>query len=365
MSEVTAAPGGLPAGPPTTLPTTMPAALLKGVRAIEVADVAVPAPGPDEVLLEVSHCGICGSDLHFILEWGGRPDSIEGHEYTGTVVAVGDDVTGWEVGDRVVGGPSTRCGVCEFCRAGRPSLCEQRSRVGQGPWQGAFARYKRIAAAEMLSVPEHLSMRHAALTEPLAVALHGITRAGGARPGSRWLVTGGGPIGYLSVAALRAAGVDDIVVSEPHEARRRLCERLGAVAVSPDALVPPPMPMDVVDDPFDVALECSGHAAAMEAALAQLRRAGTLVLVGAGITPPRFDPNRILLNELVVTGAFVYDADGFERALALLASGDLPLELLVEPDDVPLDGLLDAALALGSGALARKVMVVPRVAGRD
>jgi threonine dehydrogenase-like Zn-dependent dehydrogenase len=170
---------------------------------------------------------------------------------------------------------------------------------------------------------------------------------------------GAGPIGALSVAAARARGVTDVVVSEPHPKRRALAERLGARAVDPGELVTPPSPADVVDAAFDVALECSGHAVAMEAALGQLKRGGTLVLVGAGMKAPRLDGNRILLNELVVTGAFVYDADGFERSLELLARPDFPAEALIEPDEVPLDGLLDALVGLHDGALAAKVMIVP------
>src|SRR5262245_56585992 len=339
----------------------MPAAVFMGLRDLSVEERPTPQPGPGELLLEVSHCGICGSDLHFLLEWGGRENVIEGHEFSGTVVGIGDGVTGWAIGDRAVGGPSPRCGKCEYCRANRTSLCIERGRVGTGEsaWQGAFAQYKVVTAPEALRVPDGLSMKHAALTEPLAVALHGITRGGGARPGTRWLVTGGGPIGYLSVAALKALGVDDVVVSEPKERRRALCEKLGARTTTPEQLRVPSMPHDLVDEPFDVVLECSGHKQAQEAGLAQLKRAGTLVLVGAGMARPKFDPNRILLNELVITGAYVYDDDGFTRALELLASGKVPLDVLVEADDVPLDGLLDAALGLHEGRLAAKVMVVP------
>jgi threonine dehydrogenase-like Zn-dependent dehydrogenase len=341
----------------------MPAAVFMGLRDVTVEDRPTPEPGPGELLLEISHCGICGSDLHFLLEWGGRSGVIEGHEYSGTVAAVGSDVTGWSVGDRAIGGPSPRCGHCEYCLAHRPSLCVERNSVGGdgGTWQGAFALYKVVRATEALRVPEQLSLKHAALTEPLAVALHGITRGGGVRPASRWLVTGGGPIGFLSVAALKAMGVDDVVVSEPKERRRALCEKLGARTVDPSDLVTPGMPFDLVDEPFDVALECSGNGRAQESALAQLKRAGTLVLSGAGMARPKFDPNRILLNELVVTGAFVYDHDGFPNALGLLASGRLPNDLLVEPDDFPLDHLLDAAVGLFEGDLAAKAMVVPHV----
>jgi threonine dehydrogenase-like Zn-dependent dehydrogenase len=338
----------------------MPAAVLKGLRHVEVEDRPVPEPAADEVLLEVSHCGICGSDIHFVLEGWGQPGSIEGHEYSATVVAVGDGVTRWKVGDRVVGGPSPKCGTCEYCLAGRPQLCNQRSATGEGVHtDGAFAEYVRTREAAIVRIPDGVSMRAAALAEPLAVALHGLTR-GGVEAGQRLLVTGCGPIGALSVAAARARGVTDIVVSEPHPRRQALAERLGARAVDPDSLVAPSSPNFIVDEPFDVALECSGHPAAMQAALAQLRRAGTLVLVGAGIRHPRFDNNRILLNELTITGSFVYDADGFERALELLASPGFPTEALIEPADVPLDDILGALFGLAEGDLAAKVMIVPR-----
>jgi threonine dehydrogenase-like Zn-dependent dehydrogenase len=354
----------------TAVPDVMPAAVFMGLRDVAVEERPTPKPGPGELLIEVSHCGVCGSDLHFLVEWGGRAGVIEGHEFSGTVAALGPDVTGWAVGDRVVPGQNVRCGECEYCRAGRVSLCIERGRVGADDEdspasQGAFARFKIIGAANALRVPDHLSLKHAALVEPLAVALHGITQGGGARPGTRWLVTGGGPIGFLSVAALKALGVDDIVVSEPKERRRELCAQLGARTITPEELVRPQWPHDLVDEPFDVALECSGNGKGQEAALAQLKRAGTLVLVGAGMARPKFDPNRILLNELVITGAFVYDKGGFVQALDLLASGKLPNDLLVEQEDYPLNRLLDTALGLHEGTVAAKAMIVPRVDGSD
>lgn len=342
------------------LPDTMRAAIYRRPRVIDVVDdVPVEHAGPGEIVVRVSHCGICGSDLHSVLEGWGQPDSIEGHEFTGEVVEVGAAVTRWSVGDLAVGGPGRKCGECEFCLAKRPSLCLGRGKVGVDRWQGAFAEYFRGPADSFLRLPDGLSLRHAALAERTAVALHGITRAGGPAAGRRWLITGGGPIGFLSVAALRAAGVEDIVVSEPAARRRELCETLGATTVDPSELVTPPMPHEQVAEPFDVALECSGRDDAMVACLGQLRRAGTLVLVGAGITSPRFDANRILLNELTITGAFTYDFDGFERALELLASGRVPLDLLLDPVDVSLDDLLVTMERLVAGEIAGKVVVAP------
>lgn len=342
------------------LPERMRAAVYKGDQRIEVEEYPVPELGRADVLLEVSHCGVCGSDIHFVLEGWSAPERVHGHEFSGTVVAVGPDVTAWRVGDPVVGGPSVRCGECRFCLAGRPSLCEGRAAVGENStYQGAFADYIRVPERELLALPEGLSLRDASLTEPLAVSLHGITRAGGVQPGERVLVTGGGPIGALSIAALVHLGVSDILLSEPSPVRRELGERLGARSVAPEELRTPRSPNRIVDEPFDVALECSGNAAAMEQGLGQLGRTGRLVLVGAGVGEPRFDPNRILLNELVVTGAFTYDADGFERALELLASPTFPTGLLAEPEDVGLDGLRNAIERLAAGTVPAKVLVAP------
>jgi (R,R)-butanediol dehydrogenase / meso-butanediol dehydrogenase / diacetyl reductase len=349
-----------------TLPGTMPVAVYRRQGVIDVTTQPVPEVGERDILIEVSHCGVCGSDLHFVLEGWGRPDSIQGHEYAGVVVAVGSAVTEWSVGDRVVGGGDGGCGRCEYCTTGRPSLCIESGTPGVGHYQGAFAAYKLVSADNAIAVPEGMALRVAALTEPLAVALHGITRSG-VQPAQRALVCGAGPIGALSTAALAAMGVE-VTVSEPHPARRALATDVGAVrAIHPEDLPSTDglMPNDIVEGAFDVVLECSGHREAMEQGLGQLKRTGTLVLVGAGIRRPRFDPNRILLNELVVTGANCYDAGGFHAALDLLASGRLATDRLIEPDDVPLAGMLEAMHALASGERAGKVMIVPRDGGTD
>jgi (R,R)-butanediol dehydrogenase/meso-butanediol dehydrogenase/diacetyl reductase len=339
----------------------MPAAIYRSPGTLDVADVPVPRLGPTDVLLEVDFCGVCGSDLHMVIEGWGTPDTIEGHEYVGTVAAVGDQVTRWQPGDRVVGGASTRCGTCEHCLAGRPSLCTERGTPGLEPFQGAFARYKKDDEAELLALPDGMSPRVAALSEPLAVALHAITRSGIGH-GQSALVFGAGPIGALLIAALRAKGIERVGVVEPGPTRRDLGVAVGATeAYTPDEL---PVfdqadPGAVAEDPFDVVFECSGKRAAMEAGPSQLKRGGMLVFVGAGIERPRFDPNRILMNELTITGSFVYDEGGFADALELLATGALPTDRLLEPGAVALDGLLEAMEGLASGRIGGKVLVAP------
>jgi (R,R)-butanediol dehydrogenase/meso-butanediol dehydrogenase/diacetyl reductase len=340
----------------------MRAAVYQGEGRISVEERPLPELGPRDVLVEVSHCGVCGTDLHMVLEGMGRPNSIGGHEYSGRIAALGAQVEGWSEGEAVVGGSLPGCGRCRPCREARPSLCSRRADLATGEFQGAFAEYTRVPEAALVRVPPGLSLRAAALAEPLAVALHAITRAG-IEAGERALVTGTGPIGLLVVAALRARGVEEVVASEPAPERRARAERVGAaVAVAPDELVTPPMPFTAVEEPFDAVFECSGNPRAMQSGLAQLRAAGTLVLVGTGMRRPKLDHNRILLNELVVTGAYNYDAGGFDAALALLGSGRMPLEHLIEPDDVPLEALRDAMDRLAAGTLAAKVMAVPKEA---
>jgi threonine dehydrogenase-like Zn-dependent dehydrogenase len=334
---------------------------------VHLEDRPVPEPAPGEVLVEVSHCGICGSDLHLMMEGWGGPGSVHGHEFSGTIAAVGEGVEGWAVGEEVVGGPSVKCGTCEGCRSGNPSQCANRGGMEVEGQEGAYAGYVRVDARTLLRVPEGLSLRDAALAEPLAVALHGITRAQ-VRAGDTVMVFGAGPIGALSVAALVARGIGPVTVVEPGATRPELARALGADRVVHPADLPSygiHQPEEISPDAVHVVLECSGKRAAMESGLQQLRRGGRLALVGAGIEGPRFDPNRILLNELTICGSFVYDEGGFPAALELLASGELPTDLLIDPTDVPLAGLRDAMASLIDGSIAGKVMVVPSLGRTD
>ena len=339
----------------------MKAAVVEGPGQLVVRDIAVPELGPTDVLVEVDRCGVCGTDLHLVLDGWAGAGTVPGHEWTGVVADVGPGVTAWSVGDAVVGGPLPRCGTCRHCVAGRPSLCDARATPGIGEHLGAFAQYTVVDEGALVALPDGLSSRIAAMAEPVAVALHAIELAR-VTPDQRVLVFGAGPIGALIIAALRAAGVDDVGCVEPGERRRQLAVDVGAAYVKvPDDLYVPSLiePGLVVDGAVDVVFECSGKPRAMEAGLGQLQRGGTLVLVGAGIDPPRFEPTRILLNELVITGSYEYGVDGFAQALELLASGRLPVDRLLEPDDVPLDGALDAMRKLADGTLAGKVLVKP------
>jgi threonine dehydrogenase-like Zn-dependent dehydrogenase len=338
---------------------TMNAAVYIGEGAIEVRELPVPDLGPNDVRIAVSHCGICGTDLHLVLEKYARPGSVLGHEWSGTIAAVGSGVSDWQPGTRVVAGPTPGCGKCRACVRGRPSVCLEREPPDLLDFsRGAFAEYKTVDAARLLTIPEALSTRDAALTEPTAIAIHTVNLSG-VTPEDRVLVTGAGPVGLLTIAVLRARGIDDITVSEPAPLRRERALSLGArEAVEPDALPRAPMGRPVGGS-FSYAFECSGNARAGESALDQLDYAGTLVFVGTGHDMPRVNHNRVIVLELTIIGAYNYDAGGFAPALDLLASGQLPLDLLIEPVDVVLADVGATIQRLAAGDLPGKVMVVP------
>ena len=338
----------------------MKAAVYTGDRTVAVEERPVPIPSAGEVVIAVEYCGICGTDLHSVMEGWGRPGAILGHEYSGRIAAVGPGVGGWAVGDEVTAEPGRACGTCEFCAGGRPSLCrEYMALLLAGAWPGAFAEFVPVSASQLHRIPPGLGPRAAALTEPLAVALHAITRSRFAR-GQAALVTGAGPLGCLHVAALKAMGAGRLIVSEPSPARRAATCAAGADrVVAPQEFDPPESPLLEADDAVDVAFECSGNPAAFTAALAQLRPGGTLVIVGTGTVRPELDHHRMIVKELIVTGALNYDATGFDDALRLLGSGALPVDALIAPGAVPLASIMPAMEDLAAGHTAAKVLVAP------
>jgi len=217
-----------------------------------------------------------------------------------------------------------------------------------------------VPASATLVVPEALGLRGAALAEPTAIAVHAVDLAGVGSE-DRVLVTGGGPIGLLIVSVLRARGIADITVSEPVDLRRQRAVAVGAArAVRPDEL-DRPAAAGVVATPVDVAFECSGRPSAGAQALDQLDRAGTLVFVGTGTPPVPVNHNRMIILELEVLGAYNYSTDGFGPAVDLLAGGAVPIDLLLEPEDVPLDGVMDAMERMSRGEIPGKVLVNPEV----
>jgi 2-desacetyl-2-hydroxyethyl bacteriochlorophyllide A dehydrogenase len=338
----------------------MPAAVYTGDGQIEVHEISVPDVGPRDALIEVSHCGICGTDLHLVLEQYARPGSVLRHEWAGTIAAVGEDVKGWELGARVVASPTPGCGECRACKRGRPSVCLRREPPDLLDFaHGAFTRFKLVDASRLLRLPDNLSTRVAALTEPTAIAIHAVALSD-ATPDDKVLVVGAGPVGLLITAVLTAQGVREVTVTEPSETRRnRARVVVGAARVrKPEFFGRAPMGRPPTEA-FTIVFECSGNAMAAEQGLDQLDYAGTFVFVGTGHDLPHVNHNRVIVLEQTIIGAYNYDAEGFAPALELLASRKLPLDHLIEANDIGLEEILPMLHRLAAGELPGKVMVKP------
>jgi L-idonate 5-dehydrogenase len=316
--------------------TTTEACVLHGQRDLRIERVDVAAPGPGEVLLDIGAGGICGSDLHYFLDGGFgtvrvRQPIILGHEVAGTVAALGAGVTGLREGERVAVNPSNPCGVCEYCARDAPQHClEMRfwgSAMRMPHVQGGFRRRLVASARQCVPVGEAVSIGEAAMSEPLAVALHALAQAGELR-GRRVLVTGFGPIGGVVLLALRQAGAGDVTVTDLVEEPLALARRLGAatalnVAADPEALGPE----ERDKGRFDIAFECSGSPRALAQAIACTRARGHIVQVGVG---GAFDVpmNAVVAKELRLVGSFRFHPE-FERAAGLIARREIDVRPLI------------------------------------
>ncbi len=286
-----------------------------------VDELADPQPGPGEVLLKVRYCGICGSDVHLFAHGMFFTDAIPGHEVSAEVAALGPEAGGWQPGDLVVPEGSRRCGQCEYCLSRRPYLCLQpQSGIGTGRRPGGFAQWLVSHQDTLLRVPPGLDPAHAALAEPLAVAIHAVDLSN-IQTGQTVLVTGAGPIGLLIVEVLKARGVSPIIVSEPAAGRRALAARLGAnQVVDPTAQDLGEAVRAATGRGVHAVFEASGVPAAAELGLGLLRPAGVLMAVGHSQLSYSVSPLLLMVRELRVQG--VSGGGGcMAAALELLAAG--------------------------------------------
>ncbi len=317
----------------------MQAGLLREVGRFEVLEVPDPTPGPGEVLVRVAAAGICGTDRHLLRgEFLGRPPVILGHEFSGTVEAVGEGVTSHKSGDRVACDPNIACGACPSCLRGRINLCENLVAVGVHR-DGGFAELSAFPAHRALPVPEGLSLWDAALSEPLACCLHALD-IGAPKPGERVTILGGGVIGLLCLQLARLAGAEVLLVTRSAQ-RRHIAEELGArtVATAEEAQKAHPFGAELV-------LECAGVPETVAEAPKLAARGGRVVILGVlarGQTVP-IEPFDLLVREVDLRMAFVNPFTQ-TRALGLLASGAIKAGPLVtrEAGREELPSLLEAS----------------------
>jgi len=333
------------------------AALYEGNQDIRITECIPVAPSPDEVQIAVAYAGICGTDLHL---YHGRMDHrvslphIMGHEMSGIVKACGSAVTHVAAGDRVVVMPLIPCGECPTCRAGHGHICRHLKFIGiETP--GAFQTYWTVPAHSVLKIPDSLSLKLGALIEPLAVACHDV-RLGKVQSGEQVVVLGGGPIGTLIALIAREHGAH-VLVSEINPYRIQLLEELGIETVNPqDRDVAEAVEERTGGDGCDVVFEVTSSAAGARLMTRLPRARGRIVVVGIFGDPQLVDLHRFFWRELTLIGARVYEREDFEQAIALAASGRLPLDRLIS-GVYPLEQAHQGIRQMESGTGVMKIML--------
>lgn len=344
---------------------TMRAVVQWGAEAgqVELREVAVPQPGEGEVLLRVRAAGVCGSDVHQFhstASWSVALPVTLGHEFTGTIAALGPGVSGWTEGDRAVSETAAYiCGVCAYCRSGHYNVCPNRRGFGYGA-DGAMAGYVRVPTRCLHAIPDALPFETAALTEPCCVAFNALVERARIRPGDSVLVLGPGPIGLLCAAIARLHGAATVIVAglSSDFPRLALAPRMGAGRTvdlgAEDALEV----VAGVGDGYgvDVVVDASGASAAFDIAMAAVRPLGQIVKVGWGPKPLDRSLDPLVKKAVSVHGSFSHTWTTWERVIALLASGDLDAAPIVGLR-APLDGWRDGFEEMHAGRVAKSVLL--------
>jgi L-iditol 2-dehydrogenase len=313
----------------------MKALVLAAYNRFELQERPAPEIGPEDVLLKVAACGICGSDVHGMDGSSGRrqPPIIMGHEAAGVIAQLGGNVTDWAEGDRVTFDSTINCGKCWFCRRGQINLCDRREIFGvscdECRRQGAFAEYVAVPQHILYRLPDSLSLPHAAMVEPVAVAVHAVNRSR-VRLGDTAVVVGAGVIGLLLVQALRAAGCGQIIAVDLDAKKLALACKLGVdEALRSDQV-------DVAAEVMrrtggrgaDVAIEAVGIAPTVQTGIACLRKGGRLTLVGLLAAKVELPTQTIVTRELTVDSSYISCGE-YPACLDLMARRAINVEPLI------------------------------------
>ena len=312
----------------------MKATVFYGKEDLRVEELPIPeVKKSDDVVIRVHACGVCGTDMHiFDGDEGAAPTpagTVLGHEFAGEVIAVGSDVKGISVGDRVCVDPNKLCGVCDFCRGGIGHFCD--SMVGIGTTvNGGFAEYCIVPESQVYKFSDKISYAEAAMTEPVACCLHGIDMCD-IDAGATVCVIGGGMIGLLMLQLAKLRGAARLILIEPIAEKRALALSLGA------DIVIDPMTESVEDaiansgiDRIDCVIECVGKTATMKQAIALAGKKSTVMLFGLSRPNDTIDikPFEIFKKEITIKASFINPYTQ-KRALALIDSGKIDVSSMI------------------------------------
>jgi 2-desacetyl-2-hydroxyethyl bacteriochlorophyllide A dehydrogenase len=290
---------------------------------IGLEEVEDPTPGPRDVVIAVRSVGICGTDLH-ILDGHYAPTLpiIPGHEFAGTVVAIGSDVTRIAVGDAVTADPNIYCGRCFQCRHARSNQCENAKAIGV-TLPGAMAEYVRAPEANCVRIPDGLDVATAALVEPISCAVHAFDVMQ-ARFGAHFAIYGAGPMGLILTALAHRSMAASVTVIDLNPERLTWAITAGASHTTVDATT--------LDRPagYDIVVDCTGAPRAIEDGISRLAAGGTYLQFGVPKAEARvtISPERLLMSELTLTGSRAV-LNSFERAAELFFLGGVSPDLLI------------------------------------
>ncbi|MFC7400960.1 2,3-butanediol dehydrogenase [Citricoccus sp. GCM10030269] len=342
----------------------MKAAVFYGKQDLRCEEVEEPSPGPGEVKIRNAYSGICGSDLHIFNEpdslgsdlskphpvTGATLPQILGHEFAGTIVEVGEGVEDYAVGDRVAVWPTYYCGKCAACAQGLYNACTVRGLHGMHSHGGGIAEYTTVPTYMLHRLPENVDLRMGALVQPMAVSWHGVKLAN-LKPGDTALVIGAGPVGIGLWFALRAFGVEKILVSEPNPSRRETMARLGADVVDPTSDDVNQAVSEMTDGlGVSAAFDAAGVSAAFNAALQAVKPGGLTVILALYTKPVELMPMSLVSKEMAVVGSSAYLPEDFDGVIAAMADGVFDFTGWVEEVEIEQTAEAIDRLAQGSGS---------------
>jgi L-iditol 2-dehydrogenase len=342
-----------------TAPERMTALAVTGIGELTLTEADKPTAGAGQVLVRVAFCGICGSDFPRYFEGGVHAfPQVLGHEFSGIVESIAPGVTSVAPGDSVVVAPLVPCGTCDLCRNGRPALCSDYSFIGSRQ-QGALAEYVSVPAVNVVVLPETLSLRDAALVEPLTIAIHAIERVE-LREGARVAVFGAGVIGLMAVMALKAYGAGEVIVIDVQADKLTLATSLGAdetVLAGGSGVAE-----YFASHGFpELCIETAGNSTTQAQAIQYCGKAGQVVFVGTSTRDVVLEPEvfeNILRGELNVTGSWMsysapFPGNEWTEAIRLIDSGAVTVEPLISK----IYRLVDCALPFTDVRAARGSML--------
>lgn len=327
----------------------MKAAITTEGGGFECVTLPDPTPTSDQVVLSVSACGICGSDLkaHAFM----APGTVMGHEMCGEVVALGKDARCCREGDHIAVLPVVSCGVCASCLSGNVAHCPSVRFIGMGSDSGGFAEYAAVPARHAFRLSPEYSNALGALVEPFAVGLHGAAAAE-VGPGDKVLVIGGGGVGLTVVAWARALGAERVTVADPLAARRAVAATMGATDELANAA-------EADYGGYDAVIECVGRPDLLDSCINAARARGRIVIAGACDSAMQLTPITAMLKEVSIRFTVAYAPGEFQKVIDAFATGLIDPRRMAGPS-VGLDHLGDAFNWVRSGGTQGRVLVRPK-----